>query len=147
MELSTFFTSAIIGTLVFIIYYLAFARGIGPSLLRGMLYMGKLQYLRAINEFDRVISLSPKYALAYALRGKCYLHLGKHQDAIDSCSTAIALAPERSVIAFPHRGDAYAALGQFDKAVEDYDAVLKLDPNCAPWIREHREKALEQLNS
>ena len=48
---------------------------------RGIVYMRKGQYEKAITDFTKTIRLEPKFAAAYRARGLAYKHLGKLSEA------------------------------------------------------------------
>ena len=59
--------------------------GVGKS------YAAKLDYSRAINDFNVAIRLSPYGAAAYFHRGVAYLNLGKNESALEDFAMACRL--------------------------------------------------------
>jgi tetratricopeptide (TPR) repeat protein len=84
-----------------------------------------------IGAFDKAISLDPKNAPSYELRGEAYSSNGDWDRAIDDF-TAMALDPEYGgKYCFCHRAFAYLTKGEWDRAIEDYTKVIAFDPNKA----------------
>lgn len=66
-------------------------------------------------------------AVYHCNRAACLQQLGRDDDAIVACSTAVALHPAY-VKAYMRRGQAFEGLARFGDAIGDMDAVLKLEP-------------------
>jgi len=64
-------------------------------------------------------------------RAIAYMHLGRHQRAIDDLNQAEKIKPGDSDL-FYLRGFAYRALGQHDRSIEDSTKAINLDSNYAP---------------
>src|SRR5262245_55977091 len=90
-------------------------------------YDDKGDYDRAIADYDQVIRLDPKHALAYSYRGSAYRHKGEYDRAIADFDQAIKLDP-KSVYAYNNRGNVYYLKGEHDRAIADYDQTIRLDP-------------------
>jgi tetratricopeptide (TPR) repeat protein/S1-C subfamily serine protease len=84
----------------------------------------------AIVDFDRAITLSPKYVQAYINRGIPKSELGNKQEAITDYNRAIALNP-KSAQAYNNRGIAKSDLDKNQEAVIDYDRAIALNPKYA----------------
>lgn len=97
---------------------------------RGVAYFLNTEYWSAIGDFERAITLVPKFIWAYGLRGVAYYLLNEYQRAIADFDYAIKLAP-RFVWAYAKRGIAYRQLKEYDRAFEDFDRALTLNPNYA----------------
>jgi len=69
-------------------------------------------------------------ATVFKQRAVAYMHLGRHQFALDDVAQAMKLKPE-DADAYYLRGFAYRALGQYQKALEDSNRALSMDPNFA----------------
>ncbi len=83
------------------------------------------RYEEAINDYNKVIELNPKDAIAYYTRGNAKLALGRHQEAIMDYDKAIELNPQFA-IAYYTRGDAKSDLGRHEEAITDYDKAKTL---------------------
>lgn len=66
-------------------------------------------------------------AVYHCNRAACLQQLGRAEDAVSSCSTAVALHPKYTK-AYMRRGQAYEAVERYGDAISDMDAVLKLEP-------------------
>jgi tetratricopeptide (TPR) repeat protein len=80
---------------------------------RGLAYLLKDQYDRAIEDFDQAIRINPNYALAFNSRGHTYFGKG-----LGACRPA-SLRP------------CALAVAQYDRAIEDFDQAIRLNPNDA----------------
>lgn len=63
-------------------------------------------------------------------RAVAYMHLGRHQFALDDINKAMRLKPDDSDMYYL-RGFAYRALGQYQNALEDTNRALAMDPEFA----------------
>ena len=93
--------------------------------LRGFAYEGKAEHARAIQDFDRVLSLDPSHSRAYWARGVSYGHLKQYARAIQDFDELIRLEPSLGA-AYSNRGFAYASLGQHERAIADYNEAIRL---------------------
>lgn len=69
-------------------------------------------------------------AQVYKQRAVAYMHLGRHQFALEDINKAMKLKSEDSDVYYL-RGFAYRALGQYQKAVEDSTRAISMDPTFA----------------
>ena len=60
---------------------------------RGAVWHEKREYQRAIDDYDRAVSLDPNYHVAYAGRGNTWRAKQEFQKAVDDYNTAIRLEP------------------------------------------------------
>lgn len=71
----------------------------------------------------------------WANRGKAFLNLGRHQEAIADLSKALRASPEGARAAILNdRGVARSKAGDPDGAIADYSAALERDPEFHPAI-------------
>ncbi len=82
---------------------------------------------RALEEFDRAISMDPNRAEGYVGRGNALNTLGQYEAAVADYDRAIAIDPTLAN-AFVNRGIAHSHLGNLKLAVADYEKGLALDP-------------------
>lgn len=75
----------------------------------------------------RSLSLEPRNALHWALRGAALSRLQRFQEALHDLGCAIELAPSNADAYFD-RGCAHRALGLLGEALADFDRALALDP-------------------
>jgi tetratricopeptide (TPR) repeat protein len=123
---------------------------------RGLAYLLKDQYDRAIEDFDQAIRINPTYALAFVSRGGAYSAKGQYDRAIEDFDQAIRINPNYA-LAFNSRGHTYfskglgacrpaslppcaLAIAQYDRAIEDFDQAIRLNPNdaMAAWAYSER---------
>lgn len=81
-------------------------------------------------DIDKALTLDPKSARAYYMRGGC-----KHKDrdyagAIADCNTSISISPKPVV--YYQRGMSEYRMGDLDNAIRDLDTAIKQLPNFPP---------------
>ncbi len=94
---------------------------------RGIIYLGKHQYDRAVQDFDEAIRLDSNDAGIFNNRGNAYDNKGEQDRAIQDYDQAIRLNPNLAAVFF-NRGGSYNKRGQYDRAILDYDQAIRLDP-------------------
>jgi len=97
---------------------------------RGLAYVRKRNYDRAIADFGKAIALNPEKAGFYNNRGNVNRRKGEVDRAIQDYDKAIALNPKYAK-AYNNRGKAYGKKGWVDRARADYDKAIKLNPKYA----------------
>lgn len=97
---------------------------------RGLLYVLKGDYDKAIQDLDESIRLNPDYAGAHNNRGHAYLGKGEYDRAIQDFEQAIRLKPDDDG-GYLGRAAVYANQGERDRAIQDYDQALRLNPSSA----------------
>eukprot|EP00794_Sanderia_malayensis_P003532 gene3532-4033_t len=75
-------------------------------------------------------------------KGNDLMKAGKHQEAIDSYTAAIALSGNNAIY-YSNRAAAYNKLGSFEKAIADSESAVKIDPN---FSRAYGRMGLAYLN-
>lgn len=109
------------------------ASGLNQSSLffyRGTSYAYRLDYSKAIADYDHTIELQPNHVSAYNNRGVMYEAQGKYTEAIADYTQAIQLQPNLAE-AYNNRGNAYKAEGDYTQAIDDYTQAIQLQPNYA----------------
>jgi tetratricopeptide (TPR) repeat protein len=96
-------------------------------ILKGNEYYYKREYEKAIECYDKVLEIDPKYA--YAWNNKCLAldNLGKHNEAIKCYDKVLEIDP-KDAYAWNNKGNALYNLGKHNEAIECYDKVLEIDP-------------------
>jgi len=97
---------------------------------RGVNYLRKRDYDRAIQDFDEVIRLNPKSSGAFTNRGASYLQKGDYERAIQDFDKAIQLNPRNKVV-FSQRGDLFYREGDYERAIQDFSEYIRLNPGSA----------------
>ena len=95
---------------------------------RGELLVGRGEYRRAIDDFDKAIAIKPDCAEAYNNRGLAYTGLGDYRHAIEDCSRAVKFKPVFAQ-AYINRGVAYSSLGDYQPAIKDYGRAIEITPD------------------
>jgi len=95
---------------------------------RGVAYLDKGDYGRAIADLSKAIELKPDYADAYHDRGVAYRRKGDYDLAIADYSKAIELRPDYAFY-YHARGDAYRGRGDYDRANADLSRAIELEPS------------------
>jgi len=88
------------------------------------------QHQAAINDYDRIIRISPESYQAYFGRGMALGRIGKVQQGIDDISVFIKHNPASS-LAFTKRGVRYLWQGDLNKAANDFIKAIDLNPKNA----------------
>lgn len=102
---------------------------------RGIAYQFKGDHIRAFNEFDKAISINPKYASPYNGRGVIFERRGKLDLALADFNKALELNPLLTP-AYSGRAGVEFQKGQLDLALADYNKAIELDPDGAsPYLR------------
>ncbi len=70
------------------------AKYVSPYNNRGLLYLDKGEFDRAIADFDQVVRLDANYLRAYWNRGSAYLKKGERDHAIADYKKALSLNPD-----------------------------------------------------
>lgn len=97
---------------------------------RGLAYLDKRQYDKAILDFNKALKINPAGAQLYHHRGRAYAEQGQHALAISDYTRALEIDP-RYGDAYFNRGLAYHAKSQYDQAISDYTHALKITPEDA----------------
>lgn len=94
---------------------------------RGTAYQYRGDHINAFNDFDKAISINPKYASPYNGRAVIFESRGKINEALADFNKAITLNPALTP-AYAGRGDIRFQKGEFDLAYADYNKAVELDP-------------------
>jgi tetratricopeptide (TPR) repeat protein len=99
---------------------------------RGMLNHSKEKYAKAIMDYDKAISLNPKFNLfgLYLNRGATYLTLKEMGKALDDFTKATELDP-KNASAFHSLGLVHYENGDYEEAINDFLKSSDLNPNNA----------------
>jgi tetratricopeptide (TPR) repeat protein len=97
---------------------------------RGLAFKEKGQFDRALEDFDRAITLNPSEYEAYTNRGVVLKDMGQIDRAIKDLNTAIILNPVLYP-AYNNRGLALKKVGWLDQALADFNTAIALNPHHA----------------
>lgn len=103
---------------------------------RGIAYVVKGDFGRAIADFTEAIRLDPKDVWAHHDRGLAYAAKGDFDRAIADYSEAVRLDP-KDALGYANRGRANLYSGALPKALADLNQASKMDPKdayTALWI-------------
>jgi Flp pilus assembly protein TadD len=101
----------------------------------GSAYQKKGQLDKAIENYDKAISLNPNDYLAYNNRGAILGKVGQFDEAIDSYNKAILSNPG-DYKAYFNRGLTYDQMGRIYDSIQDFQRALRLnmrDPRAIAW--------------
>jgi tetratricopeptide (TPR) repeat protein len=94
---------------------------------RGLAYLARHEYDKAIRTFDRALQIDPKSALSLSHRGFAHGARGRFDACIADQDRALEVDASLA-IAYARRGAARAAKSDPAKARQDIDKALSLDP-------------------
>jgi len=111
---------------------------------KGVDYINQGDYQRAIEEFNRVISIDSEYVDAYCGIGIAYLNQKKYKEAIEAFEKATVLGPDKP-IAYYLLGKAYEEIMNYEKAISAWNKFLTLRPGGkrARRLRKHIKRLEE----
>ncbi len=97
---------------------------------RGVAFLKRKQFEKALEDFDRAISLNANSSSAYHNRGMALSGQGRNEKAIQEFSKVIEMNPD-SALLYKDRGLAYMKLGDYEAALQDFQKAIELDKNFA----------------
>ena len=115
------------------------------NLNRGLCYHNLEINDSSLMDYNKVISMYPKYELAYNNRGYLYFTEKKYNLALDDYNTALQIKPEYTTSLW-NRGDLYMKTGEYQKAINDYSKAYQLN-NDFYNILYHIGVCYEELNN
>jgi len=89
---------------------------------------GKLD--KALNQFNRALTLAPHYVDALNNRGRTFARMGEYRKALQDYSRSIELNPFY-IKAYNNRGNILSYQGENDSAIVDFSNALFLEPDFA----------------
>ncbi len=87
-------------------------------------------YKAAIEAYQQIIAIDPKYVYSYNKLGDALHALGYYEKAIESYQQVIAIDPD-CFFSWHEMGEALHALGRYEKAIGAYQQAIADDPDCA----------------
>jgi tetratricopeptide (TPR) repeat protein len=100
----------------------------------------------AIEDFNSVVQLNPRYYEGYCLRGLAEFHSGNLKAALSDFNSTLQLNP-RHADAYRGRGTAYAQLGDFQKAIARITPGGLTSAKTLPLCFQHRAIRLRRIGA
>lgn len=94
---------------------------------RGDAYDDTGQYERALEDYDRAVTINPLDAEAFNSRGTTYIALERYELAVEDFDRAIRINPS-SPATLGNRCFANAVLGKLEQALSDCNEALRIKP-------------------
>ncbi|NVO03430.1 MAG: tetratricopeptide repeat protein [Bacteroidetes bacterium] len=88
------------------------------------------EYDKAIKNYQKAISLAPKWSYPYNNLGILYFDKKDYDKAIDNYNKAIVLNPDDEIL-YSNLGNAYYMKKDYPKAIENFNKAIKTKPNFA----------------
>ncbi len=95
---------------------------------RGLGKLMSLEYIGAIDDFNKAIDLNPNYASAYYLRGSAKYGLCDYDGALDDCNEAININPKHYP-SYEKRGESKKKLGDKTGSIQDIKRAKEIESN------------------
>jgi tetratricopeptide (TPR) repeat protein len=108
----------------------------GTYVNRGILYMNRLDYADAKQDFDSALAILPNVGEAYVNRGAALVGLKRYSEAIAEINRGLALNPDEPEKAYFNRGLAEEGLDDIQAAYRDYSQAAALKPGWQPPLNE-----------
>ena len=100
---------------------------------RAVCWTHKGDQAKAVTDLTQCVTLLPKYASAYAARGRLWRDQGQYQKAVADYNAALAINPDESLACYD-RGNAWRQIRNDDKAIADYTRAVIINPKYASPI-------------
>jgi serine/threonine protein kinase/regulator of sirC expression with transglutaminase-like and TPR domain len=101
---------------------------------RGLVRLGRRDWVGAQGDFDRVLTLAPEFAAAHVHRASAWLGLRRYPEAVRDLSRAVELRPEYTELFFL-RAELYKKTGDLPAAGRDLERLLAAKPVSAEgWL-------------
>jgi tetratricopeptide (TPR) repeat protein len=105
---------------------------------RGRYYRTLNKFDKALEDYNKAITLNPKGYAAYNNRGKVYFETNENEKAITDYSKALEINP-KYVDAYANRGGVYGRTGRYAESIEDLNKAIELD---SMYINAYSNRAL-----
>ncbi len=93
---------------------------------RGLMYLKRGNYQRALDDFNRAIALDPHLDRAYNNRANCHAALGNLAAALEDYDIALDFNP-CNVRAWINQGITFRELGLYDLSLDNFEFALLLE--------------------
>ncbi len=95
---------------------------------KGDLYFDEGRYQKALDTYNKALTIEPKNIDALICIGLCYRNLEDYDKAIEFYNTALEIEPDNKT-ALNNKGYALEMKDQIEDAIEMYKKSLEIDPN------------------
>jgi TolB-like protein/DNA-binding winged helix-turn-helix (wHTH) protein/Tfp pilus assembly protein PilF len=95
---------------------------------RGLVHRERGEYVKALVEAEKAISVDPNYANGHVLYATLLYYAGRPQEGLERMQMAIRLNPHHPYNYPFHLGQAYFVLGRYDEAIEAFERGLTSNP-------------------
>jgi adenylate cyclase len=95
---------------------------------RGLVHRERGEYVKALVEAEKAISLDPNYANGHVLYATLLYYAGRPQEGLERMQMAIRLNPHHPYNYPFHLGQAYFVLARYDEAIEAFERGLNSNP-------------------
>jgi len=85
-------------------------------------------FLKAINDYKKVLELDPYDVDCYFNMGALYLELEQFNDALNAFNKALKIDPE-DTYSYTYRGDVYLEMNNSNAAFADYNQAISIEPD------------------
>ena len=103
---------------------------VSSLILRGWIWQNKMEFDKALADFEEAICLNAKCFKAYSMRGHIWIHKNFYERAIEDFSEAIRLNSPDKHIKY-NRGVTYMKIDKYEEALADFNDAVRLDPAFA----------------
>jgi len=97
-------------------------------LITGIRHYKNNEYDKAIQEFERVISMYPEFKEAHSILGNAYFRSKKYNEAARAYERVKEIDPQ-DVTAYENMGVIHANRGNYKQALQEWRRVLELNPD------------------
>jgi tetratricopeptide (TPR) repeat protein len=107
---------------------------------RALIYLDLKQYMKAIDDYDKIVSADPEDWIAYHDRGQAKMSFAPYE-AISDFTAAIKIEGRKLLKSsdYEARADAYMQTHQWDLAIEDLTTAISLQIGSIPMLGNVRQ--------
>jgi hypothetical protein len=87
-------------------------------------FHGSGNYIKAVEYYDKALTLKPNYDLAWLMKGNTLSALGKHEEALECFKKVLEIKPD-STEGWYNLGSTLYALERFEEEIQCYDEVTE----------------------
>jgi tetratricopeptide (TPR) repeat protein len=111
--------------------------------LKGNIFLSLFQYNKALEMFNKVIEINPKYYNAYFNKALIFMELGQYKKAIENYNMILS-GQKEDIESYYNKAVCYYNLIDYNKALENINEGLLIDPKDKSLIefKKHIEKMI-----